>query len=920
MFAPRACRPRSSHTVARLVRRSLVLCLVIMLMAGQPRAQTDQAPAAAERLYAEVERLYAEGSRESLGLAIRKLVEVASICHAAGDTAREAVALSRAGRIQLLLGEQQQALDSLKQVARLTHARGDAQGEGRTLSDIGAVYDVLGDKQQALDYFNQALQLLRAAGDVKNEATALDNIGMIYNSLDERQRALEYLRQAEQRRRAIRDADGMGTTLNNLGGVARGLGNNQQALAYFNQALPFLRAVGSVKGVALTFNNIGGVYLELGETEKALAYYTQALSVLHALPDGRVAEATALNNIGEVYRRMGESQKALDYYNQALLLCRAISQRGREANTLVNVAYMERERGDLRAALADAEAAINILESLRATISSQELRASYFATVQDVYAFYIDLLMRLHARQPDAGYDGKALQASERARARSLLETLAEANADIRQGVDAALLARERTLRQQLNAKARQQTQLLSGQHTEAQTRAVAGEVDALTTEFQQVEAQIRQTSPRYAALTQPAPLTLREIQTQVLAADTVLLEYSLGKDRSYLWAVTPTSINSYELPGRAEIETAAREFYAFVHTPPTGAAAKRTLGDELQQQAQTQAAQTAARLSRMLLAPAAALLGQKRLLVVADGTLQYVPFAALPAPGSAAPLVVEHEIVSLPSASTLALLRRETAGRKPAPKLLAVLADPVFERADERLKASAGRAADGATQVAAVGQTRGLSLGAAKSAQESGVATAEMRIPRLPATRREADEISKLVPPAERQEALDFAASRAAATDPALGAYRFIHFATHGMLDSQHPELSGILLSMFDEQGKAQDGFLRAHEVFNLKLGADVVVLSACQTGLGKEIKGEGLVGLTRGFMYAGAPRVVVSLWSVADEATAELMTRFYRGMLVDKLRPAQALQAAQVSLLRDKRFNAPFYWAAFTLQGEWR
>lgn len=927
MRAPSSQRPHPSHSISYLIRRSLLLLLTLSLLTGPLPAQTDQAAQpAAERLYAEANRFYAEGTRESFRQAIRKLLEAASICHAAGDPAREAVALSRVGRIYLLLGDQQQALDSLKQVLRLAHARGDSQGEGRTLSDIGAVYDVIGDKQQALDYFNQALQLLRAVGDVKNEATALDNIGMLYNSLDERQKALDYLQQAVQRRRAIRDASGMGATLNNLGGVTKALGDKQQALAYFNQALPFLRAVGNVKGVALTIKNIGGVYLELDEKEKALAYYNQALSLLHALSDGRVGEATTLNNIGEVYRRLGEQQKALAYYNQALLMYRAIGQRGYEANTLFNIAYLERERGNLRAALTSAEAAINILEALRTTISSQELRSSFFATVQDHYEFYIDLLMRLHGQQPTAGYDGKALQASERARARSLLEMLAEANADIRQGVDAALLARERTLQQQLNGQAQQQTQLLSGAHTEAQAAASAKEVDALTTEFQQVEAQIRQTSPRYAALTQPQPLTLQEIQTQLLAADTMLLEYSLGKDRSYLWAVTPTAITSYELPKRAEIEAAARDFYTFDRTPPPeaagGVAEKRGMADEMQQQTHAQTAQVAAQLSRMLLAPVAALLGKKRLLVVADGALQYIPFAALPMPaggvGSAAVklLIVEHEIVSLPSASTLAVLRREAGGRKNAPKLLAVLADPVFERTDERFKASAGQPATNAPAA----EARGLSLGVAKAAQESGIATADLRIRRLRATRREAEEISKLAPPAARREALDFVASRAAVTDPALADYRYVHFATHGFLDSQHPELSGILLSMFDAQGRPQDGFLRAHEVFNLKLNADVVVLSACQTGLGKEVKGEGLVGLTRGFMYAGAPRVVVSLWSVNDAATAELMTRFYRGMLVDKLRPAQALQAAQVSMLNDKRFAAPFYWAAFTLQGEWR
>jgi CHAT domain-containing protein len=327
-----------------------------------------------------------------------------------------------------------------------------------------------------------------------------------------------------------------------------------------------------------------------------------------------------------------------------------------------------------------------------------------------------------------------------------------------------------------------------------------------------------------------------------------------------------------------------------------------------------------------MLLTPVATLLGDKRLVVVGDGVLQYIPFAALPMPTGGAsnteapPLVVQHEIVSLPSASTLAVLRHEASSRKGATKLLAVLADPVFERSDERFKASARQPANSAATGMSRGDERGLGLTVTSAAQDSGVAAAGLRIPRLPATRREAEEISKLAPPAALEESLDFAANRAAATDPKLGDYRFVHFATHGFLDSQHPELSGILLSLFDEQGMPQNGFLRAHEVFNLKLSADVVVLSACQTGLGKDVKGEGLIGLTRGFMYAGAPRVVVSLWSVNDAATAELMMRFYRGMLVEKLRPAQALEAAQVSMLHDKRFSDPFYWAAFTLQGEWR
>jgi CHAT domain-containing protein len=168
--------------------------------------------------------------------------------------------------------------------------------------------------------------------------------------------------------------------------------------------------------------------------------------------------------------------------------------------------------------------------------------------------------------------------------------------------------------------------------------------------------------------------------------------------------------------------------------------------------------------------------------------------------------------------------------------------------------------------------------------------------------------------------KAVDFDANRATATNTDLSQYRIVHFATHGLLNSQHPELSGVVLSLLDEQAQPQDGFLRAHEIYNLNLPAELVVLSGCKTGLGKEIKGEGLVGLTRGFMYAGAARVVVSLWDVNDVATAELMKRFYQKMLAEGQRPAAALRAAQVAMWKEKRWQAPYYWAAFVLQGEWR
>jgi CHAT domain-containing protein len=273
-------------------------------------------------------------------------------------------------------------------------------------------------------------------------------------------------------------------------------------------------------------------------------------------------------------------------------------------------------------------------------------------------------------------------------------------------------------------------------------------------------------------------------------------------------------------------------------------------------------------------------------------------------------PLLVEHEIVNLPSASTLAVLRKELNDRKSVPKALAVLADPVFGTNDPRLKSSSPQASG----------TQPENSNINRRALERSATTANVSFNRLPFSRQEAEQILALVPTTERMQAFDFAANRAIATNPELQNYRIVHLATHGVLNSTQPELSGVVLSLVDEKGTLQNGFLQLRDIFNLNLPAELVVLSACETGLGKEVRGEGLVGLTRGFMYAGTPRVVVSLWSVSDRATSELMVKFYKKMLQDGLKPAAALRAAQIEMWQQKQWQAPYYWAAFTLQGEWR
>jgi len=547
--------------------------------------------------------------------------------------------------------------------------------------------------------------------------------------------------------------------------------------------------------------------------------------------------------------------------------------------------------------------------------------------MENAYEFYVDLLMRQASKDPGKGHDAEALQTSERGRARSLTEMLNEAHVDIREGVGGDLVKKERELGQSLNAKAQRQIQLTAQKGSKQEIETLKGEISALEDEYQQVQVAIRKASPAYAALIQPQPLGLKEIQTQ-LDQGTMLLEYSLGEERSYVWAVTQNSLKTYELPKRELIEKAARRVYDLMTARSQSKAGENAqTKQERIAQADSQLLNANKELSQLVLGPLGSDLGVERLVIVADGALQYVPFSALSvvsgqlsvaqgdrtkdAPTTYRALIQNHEIISLPSASALAVQRQGLRNRKPAPNAVAVIADPVFSASDERLSAQAKTGAPKRAPADSSANTRIIE----HLADDSGLI-----IRRLKFTRQEADQILAESPRAKNLRAIDFKANRATATGGELSKYRYVHFATHGYIDSEHPDLSAIVLSLVDAEGKSQDGFLRANEIYNLNLPAELVVLSACETGLGKEIKGEGLVGLTQGFMYAGARRVVVSLWNVNDKATAELMARFYRGMLREHKTPAAALRTAQMEMSRQKQWQSPYYWAAFTLQGEWK
>ncbi|HJY30783.1 MAG TPA: CHAT domain-containing tetratricopeptide repeat protein, partial [Pyrinomonadaceae bacterium] len=764
----------------------------------------------------------------------------------------------------------------------------------------------LGDYQQALDFYQRGEAKYRSLGNRAGQGLSLNNIGLVYGTLGDYDKSLDFYRQSAEIFTAMDDQFRAATALSNQAAVYAKLGQYEKALEIQLRVLPMRQAVNNIDGIGLAMHHIANAYAHLDQKQKALDYSRQAIQLLKNNPRKLLQ---ALRNQGNLYKDMGDTQNALASLNEALQISRNIGDHLNESDILGCLARLERDRGNLTEAKRLLETGLPTMESVRVNLKSQQLRASFFASVRKYYELYIDVLMRLDQQHPGDGFDSAALQASENARARSLLELLMEASAEIRQGADVSLVDREQKLRQAISVKAEQQMRLLSAKHTDQEAMSISQDLDTLATEYEETQAKIRQTSPRYAALTQPVPLSLKQIQSQLLDENTVLLEYSLGEDNSYVWAIGPNSLKTFTLPKRTEVEEAARRVYDLVTVSD-----RKVPGETLEQQqkrllqADADYPAAIANLSRMLLGPIGSELKNKRLLIVAEGVLQYVPFAALADPEEiATPLIVKHEIVTLPSASVLGVLRHETKERQPAPKSIAVFADPVFDERDARLS--------GESQVAAHADADGARE-VKRSAEESGLSG----FPRLRFSRDEANQIMKFASRNNSLAALDFSASRANATSADLQNYRIVHFATHGIINSRHAELSGVVLSLVDQNGKPQNGFLRLYDIYNMNLKADLVVLSACQTALGRDIKGEGLIGLTRAFMYGGATRVVASLWQTDDRGTSVLMSKFYDGLLSRRLSPAAALRNAQVSMLQDKRWHNPRYWAAFTIQGEWK
>ena len=803
------------------------------------------------------------------------------------------------------LGQPEKAFRSFAEALSLARQSKDLAVECQALIALGFINRKTGNNQAALDWYETAKPIAERIGDQTAQAMVSGAIGTIYFDMGDQSLAVPYCEKATQLFERNGKLWGATEGQVQLGRMSHSLGDDQQAIEHFTAALTSFKSLRMPQLESLTLRDLGLAYDSMGDTNKALESYNRAALLMRKDEDQREA-AYLLCYIGHVYEHLKNANRALQYYRNALPLSERSSDPVAKAMIHNHLAHLYRGLGDLANAKQEIEAALGIIETQRANVVSQDLRTSYFATVRSTYEFYIDILMSMHGQNPSAGFDKEAFAVSEKARARSFLELLSEARAKVRDGVDPALLEKERSLSEAINTKAQQQVQLLMEKRTE-ESDQICKELDDLVAELAQTRDKIRQSNPRSASVNVPELLSLDEVQKRLLDDDTVLLEYVLGDERSYVWVVTRNSLFSYELAPRQEIETSARKLHELIASRQMIYGESVAARSERQAQADAQIPTQTDLLSKLIIGPLAGVLEKKRLLVVADGALQYVPFQMLTAPETGAYLLQKYEIVNLPSASTLALLQSVAANRKPASKSVAVLADPVFEADDPRVTANVKRL-----------QPR-RSNDVQLALRDAGITPDGGQIPRLLASGAEANGIIAAAPWYTGFKAVGFDANREIVFGPQLSDYRIIHFATHGLINSERPELSGIVLSLFDSEGRPQNGFLRLHDIYNLHLPADLVVLSACSTGLGKDVRGEGLIGLTRGFMYAGASGVIASLWKVDDDATAELMKHFYEALFQEGMAPAAALRHAQLTLSQNKRWQSPYYWAGFVIQGQY-
>ena len=791
-----------------------------------------------------------------------------------------------------------EASENFERALALWRGLNDKTKQASALTSLGFVEYRKADWQACISYLGRAYQLLDEQADPFEMARIAAGLGASFMENGSVELAVMQFQRSRDLYRRGEDRLGIGYTTRTLGLLSFLSGDFNESINYLEEAL---KAYNIDIGTASVLEVRGRVHIERGEYAAALEDLESALKLYTKIGNPKEA-ARAIGLIGKAYDRQGLSNRARDYYNQALKAFTHHQDRVNQSAVYYALGKMEMKLGEYDAASEHLRQSIAVTEGIRRRSSSTDLMSAFSASVQDRYEAYVECLMKQHELQPTRGFAVKAFETSELGRARTLSEMLLAMQANLAPGVDPKLAARQKLLTQILRLRESDRINLLASAAGQAKLKALEDEIGRLETEYKNVTDTIRSRFPAYDEISRPTAWDLSRIESNVLSDDDVLLEYILGAENSYAWTITRNEFTSYKLGPQKNINQAGRRVYDLLSNSPTAAS-------------EVELKKATAELSRLVIAPVATSLNKKRIILVADGSLNYIPFQLLlNASANNEPLIANYEIVNVPSASILGQLRQEKQQRRPGTKVLAAFGDPVFASNYAQFKdSSAGEL------LAAANTETPKWQHAWRDIEVEGDKFDPSSIQPLLYTKRELKNLTDIAG-SQSHVVSGFEASRKTLDNLDLSQYSILHFATHGLLDPKRPEHSGFFLSMIDQAGRPQDGFITMQDVYRLHAPVDLVVLSACRTGLGKDVRGEGLIGLTRGFMYAGASSVVASLWRVDDEATAELMKQFYTNMLQKGMRPAEALRSAQNTLRQNPEWQSPHFWAGFVLQGEFK
>jgi CHAT domain-containing protein/Tfp pilus assembly protein PilF len=867
---------------------------------SQPQSATSPDPSAQidQLLKKANEEMNAQGQMKEAELTAK---EAFDLSQKLGDKARTMQAMLYLGSAYYYEQRMPEALEAQQQAVALAREIGNRKGLSRALNNAAAVLRDLGRYEDSLNYFYQVLGLCRELHDLPMQWTALRNIGTLYTEMGDLDKGEAPLQESLRVARQLKTSDivrnpakmTQEASLESLGELEMKRGHYQTALSYYEQS----RATNPENPlfVAELLSNMAAAHEKLGESQESVELLQQSIKMWEATGSG--PNPVIVSDLGYSQESLGKFTEALATQEHALFVSRQSGANPeREWLFESRVAHVDRALGRKDEALKNYQNSIDELEHLRVSaLNTESGRASILARSGTTYAETADLLFDLHR-------EDQALEMAERGRARAFLDMLALSRGGLPDELTPEQVKREETLLARISAIQKQLWKEGSPAKEEQQQRA---DLTAAEDDLEAFYLEVRQANPRYASIRYPEPISVSRIQDDLLDEHTALVEFLLGEKRSLVWVVTKNKLTTGILPPRQEIEDQVTAYRKALTNRADTLTLRKSLSD---------VNQLGEKMYASLLQPVeAALTFSSKLIIVPDGALHYLPFETLilsPRHGTSSEshstyLVEEFPTVYAPSASALATVREINEQATAPTKALLAFGDPIAPPSSAR-KADM----DHATRTALPGPDTPVT---------DEYAERGFSFTRLPYTRDEVLGIGKLYSAVQRQIYLGEQAREETVKSEKLDQFRYIHFASHGFIDEIHPDRSGILFS--SDSHSTEDGVLQMGEIMRLKLNADLVTLSACNTGLGKMVNGEGILGLTRAFFYAGARNVTVSLWSVNDFSTSALMKAFYEN-LNRGLSKSEALRQAKLTLLRgkDNAWHHPYYWGAFVLVGEGR